>query len=201
MRPPRHSPLPLLVLVLAAGLAPRADAGRELQVLPAADAAQHWQPVRPIAAPRWPDGLAPAVGPACVSLGFRIAPDGRTSHFAVLRAWSAEGEGPAVQAHLDAFAQGAAAAVAQWRFAPATRRAAPVYTATNVAFGVDGPARGAEVRGHSEVADQRRLVDAAQQRAAARGTLLEARMDGKRQADPAMIPYDKHDWFAGKIGP
>jgi hypothetical protein len=203
MRAPLLRPLPRLVLVLAVAvaLAPSAWAGRELQVLGPAEAALRWQPVGAVAAPRWPSGLAPAAGPACIHLGYRIAPDGRTSHFAVLRAWSAAGDAAGDRHAIDAFAQSAAAAVAQWRFAPAARHAPPVYTGTNIAFGVGPAAAGADVRGHCEVADLRRLVDAAQRRVARRGTLLEARMDGKRQADPAMIPYDKHDWFDGKLGP
>jgi hypothetical protein len=92
----------------------------------------------------------------------------------------------------------------QRKFAPAeggSVKPAPIFTATTFAFTPDGAASRETVRAHCVIADLRRLVDDAQRRVARRGTLLEARMDGKRQADPAMIPYDKHDWFDGKLGP
>ena len=54
---------------------------------------------------------------------------------------------------------------------------------------------------HCEVEDFRRFVANAQRAMGQRGSLMEARMDTKRQADPAIIPYDKHDWFDGPLGP
>jgi hypothetical protein len=138
-------------------------------------------------------------GPACVHLGFRIDGRGHTSDFALVRRWSAGGNDAEARRRLDEFSRHAAAAVATWRFAPLRGRPRVVYTSANLGFanGADPTA----TTSHCEVEDFRRFVANAQRAMGQRGSLMEARMDTKRQADPAIIPYDKHDWFDGPLGP
>ena len=181
-----------IALALGAGLA---HAGQDVMVLAPADAARFWQPAGPQAAPPWPSGVPAAAGPSCVHIGFRIDARGRTGDFTIVRRWSGDGGGTDARRRLDEFSRHAAAAVSTWRFTPVTSRARPVYTAANLGFSPAGDAQSAT--GPCAVEDFARFFTEAQRAVGERGSLMQKRMDVKRQSDPVQIPYDKHDWFDG----
>jgi len=86
-------------------------------------------------APGYPARFAGRGDDVCLAVGYAVGRDGTTGDFAVLREWtSAPGE-TQPQDYWDAFAQAAANAISQWRFAP--REGIPprrTYTVATVAF-------------------------------------------------------------------
>ena len=72
-----------------------------------------------LAAPGYPGAFASRGDNVCVAMGYRIQPDGSTSDFTLLKAWSSGGgEGEPVEGYWDAFSQASVAALQQWKFAP-----------------------------------------------------------------------------------
>jgi hypothetical protein len=198
MVPDRRS----LLLMLLLSAAPLAVAGADFGVVDEAVASQ-WPLTGPRMLPPYPAELAGRAEPACVALGYRVDRQGRTSAYAVLRAWTAAAGSEADTRHrLKLFARNSAAAVAHWRFAPPARRHGdwPVYTMATFAYLPSGGAV-QDVRRHCGIADFPAFIARARQRLGERGSLMLGRMDRKQQTDPAMIPYDKHDWFDGMFGP
>lgn len=70
-------------------------------------------------APGYPGEFAERGDNVCVAIGYRIKPDGITSDFTLLRAWSSSGgHVEPMKGYWDAFSQASVAALSQWRFAP-----------------------------------------------------------------------------------
>ena len=90
-----------------------------------------------LATPQYPVDVArSAPVDACMALGYRIAPDGTTSDFRVLKQWNnASGELEPVDGAWASFAQTAADAVSQWKFAPrANATPEAVYTVATLTW-------------------------------------------------------------------
>ena len=90
-----------------------------------------------LAMPQYPVDVArSAPVDACMALGYRIAPDGTTSDFRVLKQWNdASGAIEPVDGAWAAFAQSAADAVSQWKFAPrADASPEAVYTVATLTW-------------------------------------------------------------------
>jgi hypothetical protein len=195
---PNSRRITLVLSSLALCFCTGAAGGEELMVLRSEDAARYWQPVGAQLAAPWPASDPADAGPACVHLGFRIDARGHTSDFSVVRRWT-RGNDAEARRRLDEFSRSAAAAISTWQFAPRAGRARPVYTSANLGFA--GGAIADSARAPCDVEDFPRFVTKAQRAMGQRGSLMEARMDTKRQADPPVIPFDKHDWFDGPLGP
>ena len=185
--------------VLAALLSAAPAWAGELRVIDPSLVSEHWRLSGAPAAAPYP---AQAQGSACVQLGFRIDRQGRVADPILLRAWSERPDPDNRQR--DLFARHAVAALSQWRFEaadPQRRRSPDVFTSAGFLFVPAGGASAQAVREHCEIADLPRFVAEAQRRAGQRGSLLLSRMDAKREYDPVLIPFQKHDWFDGSIGP
>lgn len=92
--------------------------------------------------PTYPSAYAAERVEACVAIGYLVNPDGTTSDFALLKAWSSRNSsGRSAQEYWSAFAQAGAQALSQWRFEPrpevATAR--PVYTVATLLFAAKSP--------------------------------------------------------------
>ena len=106
-------------------------------------------------APGYPAAFASRGDDVCLALGYSIDDQGRTGDFTVLREWSSAGD--AGDEYWDAYAQAAAQAIAQWRFAP--REGVPArrtYTVATVAF--TGLSGGDAVGPNCRVADLTALL-------------------------------------------
>lgn len=170
-----------------------------LKVVDPAQLPQHWQLAPGAAAASYP---AQAKGAGCVQLGFRIDSQGRVVEPILLRAWSEAADPDSRQR--DLFARHAAAALAQWRFEPTAttrRRDVEVFTSAGFVFLPAGVSDAVGARERCAIPDLSDFVTQAQRRVGQRGSLLLSRMDAKREFDPALIPFQKHDWFDGSIGP
>ena len=104
-----------------------------------------------LAVPAYPANFAPRGANVCIGLGYRIAENGVTSNFAVLRQWNSEsGEKEPVEGFWKAFAEAGADAVGQWRFKPrpgmSPRATYTMATLTFAGKGVADPALGSHCR-------------------------------------------------------
>lgn len=151
---PRRWPL-VLALALAA---PVAAADQPMRVANEGTIGDKWMLAEgtTLASAQYPAYFAPRGDNVCVALVYTINIDGKTSDFAMAKAWNSEaGESEPVQGFWSAFADAAAAAVSQWRFKPRPEVASPVRTRTVATIGFNGTAGvdGGELRGHCRIAD------------------------------------------------
>lgn len=191
-----------LLIALALLSATQARAALDLRIVSESAAPANWKRAVPGVLPLYP----PDVGgdTACINLGYRVNADGATSDFTILKAWSAQGGASSEsRQRLGRFARSAAAAVSFWHFQPLgqSRRLRPAYTSSMFTFAPSPGSDSGTTAAHCAIADLPEFISRAQRAVSRRGSLMQARMDGKRQGDPAMIPYQKHDWFDGPIGP
>lgn len=103
----------------------------------------------------YPAGLAGTGDDVCIALGYSIRPDGTTSDFQLLRAWSSDRRAAETRdGYLNPYAEAAARVVAQWKFAPGeTAGDGVVTTVATMAF---------EGRGETKrLSDRCRIADLA----------------------------------------
>lgn len=116
------------------------------------------------AAPAYPAEFNGRGDNVCVAMGYSIKPDGTTSDFSVVKAWSSSGgEKEPVSGYWEAFSQSSAQALSQWKFKPRPEIATPqpTYTVATMMFGGKEPMDAATLRGHCAVADLRTAVQEA----------------------------------------
>lgn len=84
-----------------------------------------------LAAPGYPAQFAERGDNVCVALGYAIKPDGTTSDFALLKAWtSSTQDKEPVDGFWEAFSQASAGALSQWKFKPRPEITKPQATFT-----------------------------------------------------------------------
>ncbi len=108
-----------------------------------------------LAAPGYPAEFAGRGDNVCLAIGYAVRPDGTTSDFSLLKAWSsASGDREPVAGYWDSFAQAGAAALSEWRFRPLRDRpAAATYTVATLHFrGREGVDVG-ELAGRCKISD------------------------------------------------
>ena len=107
------------------------------------------------AAPGYPGSQAARGDNVCVAIGYAVRPDGTTSDFSLLKAWSsASGDGEPQPGYWDAFSQAAVAAVSEWRFQPRADAAAETtYTVATMHFMGRQAANSDELAGHCAITD------------------------------------------------
>ena len=112
-----------------------------------------------LATPTYPPAFADRGANVCVSIGYRIRPDGSTADMAVLKQWNSEkADAEPEEGFWRAFAEAGADALGQWRFKPRPEVTNPrtTYTAATLTFqGKDPPA---DLASHCRVADLAALV-------------------------------------------
>lgn len=98
-----------------------------------------------LATPGYPKVYEDNPAETCVAIAYLINPDGSTSDFAMVKAWSANEPTREKEAYWAAFAQEAASALSQWKFQPKAGVLAPrpVYTVGTFLF---ASAQGQETR-------------------------------------------------------
>ena len=128
------------------------------------DAPKSWAPapgvVRVVAG--YPKSTTDASKDVCVTIGYLIDNEGKTSEFVEMKSWSsAAGEGKPDEAELRPFVQSAAATVSLWRFAP-VGKVRQIYTSASFAFAGSKALPEEEIRGRCRIADLPAFVAAAQ---------------------------------------
>jgi len=161
--------------VLATGLA----VANRIDIVSELEAPKVWQPdpgARQFVA-GYPEAAPDKSRDVCVSIGYLIDADGKTSNFTEMSSWTgASPDGAMKQAEAAPYVQVAALVVANYKFVP-VGRAHSIYTATTFAF--DGSKKLGEeaIRGQCRIADLPGLVARAKQRADSRGDLARARRE------------------------
>ena len=127
-----------------------------------------------LAAPGYPGAFAKTGDDVCVALGYRIQPDGSTSDFSLLKAWSSRsGEGEAVEGYWDAFSQASVAALQQWKFAPRPEVGTPIKvdTVATMTFMGKQSVDAATLRGKCKIEDLAAFLEQVKVDMAKRGDL------------------------------
>jgi len=109
-----------------------------------------------LVAPGYPAGFVDRGDNVCVAMGYSIKPDGTTSDFALLKAWtSSTGDQEPVNGFWDAFTQASAGALSQWKFKPRPEVSNPknTYTVATMNFMGKQASDVGELRGHCAIAD------------------------------------------------
>ena len=151
---PRH-PRILRIAALAATLvlATPASAGR-VSIVSEAELGKSWSltPETAVFVAGYPAAAADKAQDVCVNLGFKINPDGSTSDYTLMKAWSSgTSDAAALDKLSEPFVQNAAAVVQRWKFVPADKPRA-VYTSATMAFR-GSQASAEEVQSHCRIAD------------------------------------------------
>ena len=165
------------VAVAATALfATAALAGGRTTIVSEQNAGQSWTPTPEAAlvVAGYPKGSDNAARDACITLGYLIDKEGKTSNFVAMNAWSSvEGEDKDSPA-LAPYVQNAAAAASMWRYAP-VGKARQVYTAHTFAFAGSKALSEEEIRGRCRIVDLKAFVEAA-----ARDTVEQKRLNGDK---------------------
>lgn len=136
---PRSTCLCVLLMLAASISVAQAQSQDRIRVVNEGGIREAWTlpPGSRLPVPGYPDAFAERQSEVCVALGYLINPDGHTSDFALLKAWSAKEPRQDRDRYWRAFAEVASAALAQWRFAPKPDVAVPrpVYTVATFVFG------------------------------------------------------------------
>lgn len=114
-----------------------------------------------LAAPGYPAAFAERGDNVCIAMGYAIKPDGTTSDFAVLKAWtSSTAEKEPVAGFWEAFGQASAGALSQWKFKPRPEvgNPEPVYTVATMNFIGKQATDAAGLRSHCAISDLASLV-------------------------------------------
>lgn len=109
-----------------------------------------------LAAPGYPGAFAARGDDVCVAVGYRIRPDGSTSDFSLLKAWSSSGgETEPVEGYWDGFSQASVMALRQWKFAPRPEVTKPVAvdTVATLTFMGKGAVDAGTLRGKCKIDD------------------------------------------------
>lgn len=177
-----HRPV-MLALALVSGLAAGISmAGDRPIIVSEGGIAKDWQPApdQTPATPAYPSVVADKSDQVCLSVGYRLNPDGTTSDPALLKTWSAGHPGDDHSEYIQPFARNAIAAVQQWRFVPvkqAKRR--PLYTAATFTFGGDA----ATLRERCAIGNLPAFIAKAQAAALKRGNLTRGEEERARQRE------------------
>lgn len=136
--------LPCLIACLLIALAAPVLSQDRIRVVNEGGIRDAWTlaPGTQLAAPPYPSNHAADPAEACVGIGYLLNPDGTTSDFALVRAWSAKApSGANEDAYWQSFAKVSAAALSTWRFQPRPEagKPEPVYTVATFLFAARDP--------------------------------------------------------------
>jgi len=173
---------PLIAILLLGATTGVGLAAKTPLIVSASDLASHYKPAPDVqpAVPGYPAAAVDKSEDVCISLGFQVNPDGKTSEMSVLKVWSSKS--PKKQPKdevINPFLRNAAAAVSLWRFVPAKpgAEAETVYTSTAIPFAGNAGSSADQVRSNCEIDDLKAFVTRAQQQAYRRGDMNKARTE------------------------
>ena len=177
------------------GLAVGAGAlASEIAIISEGGTASIWRPAPgvPVVVPGYPDSVADKSEDVCVSLGYQLKADGTTSDIAVLTSWGSKTPaGNAPEGHFDAYAQYAAAALTQWRFAPVgggNANIKPLYTAATFAFSTNAEADRQALRAHCVIENLSGFIAKARADAYKKGNIKKSEMARDRTQTAPTFP-------------
>lgn len=141
-----------------------------------------------LAAPGYPAAFAGRGDNVCVAVGYAIKPDGTTSDFTLLKAWtSSTGEKEPVAGFWDAFAQTSAGALSQWRFKPRPGISSPrpTYTVATMHFMGKHATDAAGLQNRCRISDLPTFVQNQKSKRYQRGTLERNEIERLRRTQEA----------------
>jgi hypothetical protein len=97
---------------------------------------------------------------ACITIGYMIDKEGKTSNFVAMNAWSSVIGEDKASPGLEPYVQNAAATVSLWRFAP-VGKARQIYTSHSFAFAGSKTLAEEDIRARCRISDLQAFVDAA----------------------------------------
>ena len=151
--------LATITLATTVAFAAAAAAGGRVGIVSEHELAKNWTltPETAVFVAGYPAAAADKSAEVCVNLGFMIQPDGSTSDYTLMKAWSST---TSDKAELDKvagpFVQNVAAVVSRWKFVP-TGKPRQMYTSATMAFR-PGQVNPEEVRAHCRIADLEQFV-------------------------------------------
>lgn len=159
--------LGLACMLAAAGA--NAQSARSVRVVNEGGIRDAWTlaPGQKLAAPGYPAAYVARGDNVCLAVGYRVQPDGRTSDFTTLHAWTSSAGGIEPEpGYFDAFGQAAVAALSEWKFTPkaGVGKPQPVDTVATVTFMSQKTAIDSQtLRAHCAVADLESAIERARE--------------------------------------
>ncbi|MEZ5464258.1 MAG: hypothetical protein R3F22_03320 [Lysobacteraceae bacterium] len=135
-----------------------------------------------LAAAEYPPHYLSTKADVCMAIGYRIAPDGKTSDFMVLDQWnSVDEQHEPLAGFWQAFASAGAGALAEWRFKPRPEVNDPVPTMTvaTLTFAANPAADIAQLRGECRIKDLARSIKKARSARTADGNMLKQEQENR----------------------
>lgn len=137
-----------------------------------------------LAAPGYPGAFAERGDNVCMAMGYAINPDGSTSDFGLLKAWtSSTGDKEPAEGFWEAFSQASASALSQWKFKPRPEVTdpQPTYTVATMTFMGRQATDAAGLRSRCAISDLASLVQKQKWDAYQRGTPESKEMERLRR--------------------
>ena len=176
-------PSAMVLGALAAGLA--FAGGRTTTVISEQSIPEHWSyaPDLPHFVPGYPSTAADKSRDVCVTIGYQVDIQGRTSNFTELNSWSSATPDATPGAdEIEPYVQIAAAVVSRWRFVP-VGKAHAVYTSASFAFDGSKAVGQPEILAHCRIGDLQDFVAQLQSQSQKTGNLDLARLRARRDAE------------------
>ena len=187
-----------LACVFAASAVSAQEAARAVRVVNEGGIRDAWTlaPGQKLAAPGYPAAYAQRGDNVCLAIGYRVQPNGKTSDFTTLHAWTSSAGGVEPEAgYFDAFGQAAVAALSEWQFAPkpGVSKPQPVDTVATVTFMSQKSAIDSQtLRAHCAVADLQSAIERAREKISDNKSMnhkaLERRMVDQSRSDRIRNP-------------
>ncbi len=174
------------VLVLGAGLA---AAGQRVSIVSEHEVATAWTPApdSPRIVVTYPSSAPDRSQDVCVSIGYQIEKDGKTSNYSQMKVWSSAAAKPTPE-QVEAFVQTAAGVVSMWRFAPVGKPRS-IYTAATFAFEATPDGGADAISAHCRIADLKAFVEAAKQAEDGTQKALRAQEEQRRRQNGFVPRY------------
>lgn len=187
-----------LACMIAATSANAQEAPRAVRVVNEGGIRDAWTlaPGQKLAAPGYPSAYAQRGDNVCLAIGYRVQPDGTTSDFTTLHAWTSSAGGVEPESgYYDAFGQAAVAALSEWHFTPkaGVGKPQPVDTVATVTFMSQKSAMDSKtLRANCAVADLQSAIESARVKISSDKSMnhknLERKMVDQSRADRIRTP-------------
>lgn len=182
--------------LLLAGLA---CASGRVAIVDAASLADKWtpDPTAPKVVAGYPSNALDKSHDVCVSIGYEIGQDGKTSGFSELNSWtSGSADGAATPEEITPYSQIAAAVVSRYKYVPVGKPHV-VFTSSTFVFDGSKTVGEAAIRAHCDIANLSDLVAQIKAKSQDKGNLNTEALRRKRNAEndalrPQASPQGKY---------